>query len=639
MGNVARAIITPLSIIDKDLARVALQVAVVVFTLTGHPELAALAGLVLATLYRPKAPKPPTAEGAVKTSLPPRVSAYGRSRLYGAYICFETAENGTAVDVFAVHDGEMDGPEGLYLGDELITQTGTVVNEGDDKRYQNNSVNIYYTLGSATGTAFAAIVSLLPGVWTNNHRGDGVVLLATTWKSVKAKNFSETYPQGQPVPASMAARWQKVFDWRDPAQDVSDPTTWEWSENACLHLAHYKLVREKARRDPADILPSADALQDAWDVFFAPTIDYWTAAADDCDLAVPLKAGGTEPRYRSCVAHKHTDENKDVVSNITAAFDGFVSPRSDGALVVYSGRYYEPTVSIGPDEIVAYSWQEGVNDEDAINEIPVSYVSAAHDYNTVEADPWMDLDDISERGRIRSDPLENQVPSHGQARRLAKRLQRRMMAPHRGSVTTNRAGRVVRGERYINLLVEEAGAVFYDGPAEITEMVRNAETGGVTFSWIAADPDIDDWNAATEEGEPAAVGDRVAQIALTAPEITSAIFFGTNNSGSGIPGARIRVTISAPDREDLTWFARWRTEGATTWGGDLEFSDVDPGASVVLETDFVPSDAAVEIQVAYQVGDGRVSPWSVTAIVETGSVTFDSDEITFDDTDITFDRG
>lgn len=538
----------------------------------------------------PNVPKPETTARSIKTSIPPRVSAYGTSRLYFAYALYETAEDGTAVDVGAVHDGKMDGLVGFYLDDGAVTITGNLVDEGDDGRWRN-SIHIYHTDGSNPGTAFSAITALLPSIWTTDHRGDGVVMLALTAKAVKAKNFQEIYPSSTVPAVSMVARWQQVFDWRDGTQSVDNPATWKWSENSILHLAHYMLVREG--KD--------------WAVHFAPTLAYWTAAANDCDVAMALKAGGTEARYRSCLAHKHTDEHKVVRAGLLATCDGWVAPRADGALVVYSGRYYAPIVNIGPDAIVSYNWEDGVDDENVVNEIIVSYVSAAHDYNSVEADPWRDTTDISARGSVRSQPLENQVPSHAQARRLAKRVMARVMAQKKGTVTTNRYGRVARGQRYINLHIEEAGAVFYSGPAEITQMTRNLSTGGVTFSWVEADPNIDNWDAATEEGEPAATGDRVAAAPLAAPTIDS----------TSSTGGTLTLDVTGPSRDDLTWFVQSRTQGATLWGAVLQYPDSDPGPAVTLETDIVPAAAVVEVQVSYQIGDGRVSPWSATATINT----------------------
>ena len=80
MGGVARAIVSPLSIIDRGAARLGLQIIAVAGAGT---TVGALAALALATLFRPKGPKPAQQERSVKTGLPERVSAYGRSRLIG----------------------------------------------------------------------------------------------------------------------------------------------------------------------------------------------------------------------------------------------------------------------------------------------------------------------------------------------------------------------------------------------------------------------------------------------------------------------------------------------------------------------------------------------------------------------------
>lgn len=568
----------------------------------------------------PKLPKPETTEGAVKTPIPHRVSAYGRRRLYGAYTLFETSTEGDAYDAFAIHDGRVDAIEERYLGDDKITLSGNQVNPGSDGRFDDH-VYWYETLGTTPGNAnFAQFVAALPGIWTNDHRGDGVCVVGTRWRTDGQEDFPTTFPMGGPVAASIVARWQRVFDPRDGTQSVANPDSWKWSENALLHLLHYRLVREKARSDPGQALPSGAALQAAWDLYFAPTLALWVEAADVCDENVALNAGGTEKRYRSCFSHRHTDAHKDVIDALTACFDGWTSSRSDGALVVYAGKYYEPTVEIGPDEIVSYSWQNGVEDESAVNEITLSYVSAPHDYNTVECTPWRDTDDMAERGAVRSQPLELQIPSHGQARRLAKRTMARVMAPSRGTVTTTVAGRIARGQRFIHLRIEEGGAVFFDGVAEITQLTRNLSTGGVTFVWFAADANVDAWNPATEEGDPAAVGSRVAPQPLVTPTVDDATVIYVNSAQEGT-GARIQVDASGPGaRTDLTWYLRWRVDGAAIWN-EQRYPDIAPGVAVQLLSGLVPVGEDIEVAVAYRVGDGRVSDYSPAVVVTTDTET------------------
>lgn len=563
--------------------------------------LSSAAGLLGLT---PGAPKSDTASTSVKTSRPPRVSAYGAMRLYGAYILYETGNNGAAIDGYAVHDGMMTAPIAFYIGDDKVTwksgvsYPGGLINGLDDGKMGDDTTRFYYTDGRTPGTVIPVIVNDLPGVWSNNHRGDGVCLIYTRFASVKSKNFAKRYPFGQPPPASIAAQWQKCPD--AYAANPLDQSQWTWTENVVRHLLHYKIVRENV--DYATKI--------------APTIAFWRAAQSVADEAVPLKAGGTETRYRSCISHQHTQRHADVISTMLTACDGWLATRQDGALVIYAGKYYAPTISIGPEHIVSYEWNGvGVDDDDAVNELVCSYISADHDYNSVETTAWRDEDDIAERGQILSNNLDIQTPSWGQVRRLAKRQMARTNALYRGTVTTNVAGRIARGQRYINLRLAEAGTTFYNGPAEITAVTRNMETGGVTFSWVAADPNIDAWNPATEEGEPAALGDRVASEPLVTPVIDTAVAE-LGNDGSS---ARIRVTADGFDRDDITWYLRWRV---TTDGGawvELEYTDIDPGLMVQLLTDVVPTDVSIDVAIAYGVGDGRISDWSPTVMVSTST--------------------
>jgi len=605
MGGVARAIVSPLSIIDKDLGRLVLQVvAVAANFIPGGQPIAAAAALALAVLFKPKGPKPDQQERSIKTALPPRVSAYGTVRLYGAYILYETNEDGYACDAWAYHDGEVNAILHHYLGDKKVTLNGSNYVIGQDHEFgkDDDVILIGTRLGLANETHFSELSARLPGIWTSSHRGDGVVTGCMISRPVKAKNYNDVYPMGGPdaYPLSLVIEAQKVFDWRDPGQDPYDPDTWTYSDNAALCTAHYYMVR--AYKD--------------WDTHFAPTIDFWTAAADDCDVAMDLKGGGTEPRYRVALAHKHTDAHKVTIGNLLAAWDGFVAPRSDGALVPWSGRYVEPDTDdmIGADEIVSYSWDYGIVDEDQFNEIAISYLSADHDYTTVDATSWIDLDAVSEAGELKTTTLENAVPSHAQARRLAKRLMSKVMAPNRGSVTTNARGRKIRGKRFIPLHIEEAGAVFFSGTAEIVRLRRNLSTGGVTFDWVKADPNIDAWDPETEEGEPAPVGTRVALAPLVTPEISdSAAVLSSDGSN-----ALILIDVDVPDRDDLTWYGRWKQATDSVWN-EQEYTDIDASALVTLLIGLVPSNASIDVAAAYQVGDGRVSDWSEAVTVSTAT--------------------
>jgi hypothetical protein len=633
MGKTARAILNPISlIIGKDATRTVLEgIAIVAAIIPGGQPIAVLAGLELATLYKPTPPKPDTTVTSLKSALAPRVRAYGRSRLYGNYVLFTTATSGVAVDVYSflhTSGNAIDGIERYYLGDQQVATTTGGVTGLSDGTYSGGNVSIDSRLGHATETAFS-LTSLLGSVWDTNHRGDGVVSGLVVWEPVSSKDYQKVNPNGQPA-LSLVARWLRVYDWRDPDQSLADPSTWKWTENAVLHIADYILTVEKAARAIDEMFPSASSLHIAWERYFAPTLQSWTDSANDADSAIPLKAGGTEPRYRGCVSHLMTDAHKDVKTRLLSCFDGVLVSNANGAITCHSGRYYYPTVEIGPDEITSYSLQFGIDDEDAVNDIAVTYISADHDFSAVATDNWTDEDDIMARGQIMSESLADDVPSWGQARRLAKRKEARSMPPAQGSCVTNSAGRAARGERFIKLRIEEAGTLLYYMPVEITGLTRNLAGGGITFTWIEANPDIDEWDPETEEGNPAPVGDAVTPEALTTPVITSAeavnsdvgttpdgeTGLGDTISGASATGVRTSVTATGPDRPDLTWYLRWRVGTSGAWV-EAATTDTAPGVSVHLISGFVALATNVNVEVQYQVGDGRYSDWSTAAVVDT----------------------
>ena len=572
-----------------------------VATVAAYAITAAATSFLSGVLTGNQRAKADTTETDLKLPTPPRTHGMGRRRFYGASMLFDTAQNGTTGDVWAFLNcpaGPIQEVEYAYLNDDRITLSGNVVQQGADGRYGGSKVRVGWNRGLATETAFSEIVSLFPSIWSGDHRGDEIFSGYLTKAPTKTEDFLKIYPQGDQVALSLVAKTYKCFDPRDGAQSPSDPSTWLWTENAVLHLLWYFMVIRGHN----------------YATKIAPVVGMWIAAADICDEPVSLKVGGTEPRYRGCVTWDATKLPGDIQSELLACFDGWTAEDADGCQRVYAGKLYTPTYTIGPDQIVSSSRQYHVEDEDRINELIVQYVSEAHDWNTVECTPWRDDADISARGKINSDGFAPQTPSHSQNRRLAKRRMARQAAGRRGTILTNIDGRDVLEHRYIILNDVEAGATFYSGWAEIVGGERNNDTSGASFEWIAVDPNIDAWNPATEEGDPAPVGSRVALAALAAPVITD-VDVSLDDSGAS---ARARVMVEDIGREDTTWYLRWRVTTDAAWN-EQTYTDAQEGAGVLLVSALLPVNDSIDIQVSYGIGDGRISPWSATETVSTST--------------------
>lgn len=575
---------------------------------TSNPALiasgaATFASSVLTLLLAPSMPKPEASQTQKKEPRPVRTKGIGTRRVYGKVMFWDTNANGETVDVLAFLSGRSHAMRQPYLNDDKVTITGGIVQQLSDGAYETGRVRAGFNMGLATETAFPAVVAALPGIWTTNHRGDGITSGYLIKQPVKSKNYLKVYPQADNTVLSAVFDMAYLFDPRDPSMDAYDPSTWVKAspllDNPVLGLLWYLLTDRGAD----------------YDTQILPVIDYWIAAANHCDELVPLKGGGTERRYRCCILYDMTAEPAQVIAEILKTFDGWYAQDELGRYIVYSGRYYEPTVTIGPAQIVNARHQGFVEDEDFINEITITYVSADHDYNEPDTTPWRDEDDISERGATNSTSFAPQSPSHSQNRRLAKRVMARQNASDRGTITTNYEGMSVIGQRFIWLDHVEAGTTFYTGPAEITTSPeKDMESLGVTFDWVRVDPNIDAWNPATEEGEPAPVEDRIAPAPLETPTISTAV---AELDATGT-GARIRITVEGYDRSDITWYARWRSTTDASWN-EQEYSDIDPGPSALLVTSVVPTGIAVDVAVAYSTGDGRVSEWSPSSTVSTST--------------------
>jgi len=542
---------------------------------------AALATSVAGLILTPKAPKPQQSEQQIKEPAPPRVYCYGRRRVYGATAFWGSASNGASVDVLAFLDGQSHAMVQAYLNDEKVTISGGNVVSPDGEAYAGNIVQAGFRLGAATETAHAAVIAALPSVWTSAHRGDGVTTGYLIKQPVKEKRYLERYPQGDNVALSA------VFD----AQLCYDPrtNTTAWTDNGVLHLLHYYTVR----------------LGYDYATRILPQIALWNAAADVCDETI-----SGEKRYRAWVLYDSTAKPHEVIGSIAETFDGWVAENEAGEVLIYAGAYTAPTVTIDASHIIEYEHQSYVNDEDYYNEISVKYISADHDYNEVEAQPWRDESDITERGYVNSTSVAPQVPSFKQARFLAKITQARNNAPDRGTVTTNYGGRIIEGQRFINLQIIEAGVTIFDGVAEIVAITRNLETSGYTFEWVKADPNAWTWNPATEDGYGAPTGTFPTIAPPDAPTITAITYAFDANAQT----ASLAIEGTGPARSDLTWFARTRRTGDTAWV-EREYADIDGTASVELIVDVAPIDTPIEVQISYITGSGAFSGWSATETV------------------------
>ncbi len=517
-------------------------------TLSGSALIAAglsIAGSLAANalLNKPSQPRPEDGQLSLRQAIAARKSGYGRQRIGGIYMLYAVADNGASVDVLALHHGEIDAFERYFLGEDEVTldELGRVIHAENyhqpDEAGGYRVVSISTKMGTASETVHGFANSLVPSIWTSNHRGDGIASLALACYSVPEDQFAGVYPNGLPVP-TVVARLQKVYD---PRTD-----SYAWSANPVLCLAHY--------------LTAPHGLGLDWYDAIEPALDLWIAAANVCDESVALKAGGSQPRYECHGTYAHDDDPSAVIAALRSTMDAMIWQRPDGSIGIRAGKYVAPTVHIGPEHILGYQVQLGEAIERSVTEIKATYTDQSQEFASAEADPWTLGGVEALLGRSLSMPLSlGWVGHHAQARRLTKREAARQSTWVKGQITTNLYGLNALGERYITISIPELGTQFVDLVVEISELEIDI-LSGATISWIAADPNIDAWDATTEEGTAPGMADPYVPVATAPPDDLAA-------EASTVSGSTEIVVTFTGDYDDLGLQVRIEWQLADVGGG------------------------------------------------------------------------
>jgi hypothetical protein len=161
------------------------------------------------------------------------------------------------------------------------------------------SVNIVLYDGSQTAV-HAALSTAFPG-WNANYIGLKHAYAVIVLDPTKAGNpFESGIPD-----FTFDVFGFRLFDPRDGTQSATDQTTWKYSDNPALASGTY-LVHKLGMN------------------FTADSVD-WTSvatAADVCDAARPLLAGGTEKTFTCCLRWRTDERHEEVLAKLGAAMLG-----------------------------------------------------------------------------------------------------------------------------------------------------------------------------------------------------------------------------------------------------------------------------------------------------------------------------
>lgn len=561
----------------------------------------------------------PAGYAPLKKAVPARHFAYGRGRKPGVSAYYASV-SGYTIDVFAYCHGRIGGNWQFYFHDDAVTLNVDGTSQGIDGRY-GNTVIVKSNDGAATETAFDHIIEKSEGTWTADHRGDHTASVGMRCQMVAQEKMQRIYPNQQ-IDLSAEADWLCVYDWRDPAQDRELPSTWLWSANPIVCAVHDEWATNYPLWSNVDTVLAAreKAIADRiWARRFAPSLALLTAEADACDEAVTLAAGGTIPRYTCFVWYEASTDRKTVREMFKRSCDGWRSERADGSFVIRCGRWVVAPAPITASLIVDIdNLTAGIAKSRLVNDMQVRFRSPEHLYEVVDTLGWTDEASINKRGRKTAALELGEVTNNSQARRLGKARFYALNADYSGEITLDLDSLPTDffDYRFHELQLDEGPTAFQSMFLEIIRSEIDLYERTVKVTVRSASAAMYDWNAATEEGANPGYIVSPSPDDLVAPTITAITpFYESNGSGSGI---RLTIAGNGPAREDLSWFARERVVGGS-FGPENQYTDVAAGSPVELTSGFVTADADIEVEIAYRIGAGTLSPWSAPFPITTVS--------------------
>jgi len=497
--------------------------------------------------FKPSAPKPEDVQQQTKQPISPRYRHYGRVKASGNWT-FADAKQGNFHKVVAIGQGPIDAIEQFWIDDGLAVPnptTGLVTSstaEGGKVVTYNNKVRIRYRLGTGSDLYYDELAAVFPE-WTTNHRGRGVVSLYATQFAVGQGAYLRTFPNG------ISTNYRVVM--RGVLIESPVTLTTFWHDNAASIIRDY-LYHEEGLRLPKSLLTTTDAAAG------------WVAAYNKCQAAYTIAAGGTEPRYRLWGSYSLEERPADVLNRMLIACDGRLMLTNDGGLTLDIGDIPENLVTIDESMIVGFSEiGRGRDILSTANTIRATFINPAQDYQSSDADPWVDAEDVSLRGEIAQSFDFVMAPSHSQCRRLMKLAAYRANPNWVGAFVCNTKALAVLGERFCRL---SYGPLGIDGVFEIMDFSFDIGDGDilntVTLQVQSMPAEAFEWDAEQEEGD-APVSDE-SDGSSVIPEVSdfNAVIQRKEVSGTLYPYAYI--TFDAPP-EPLQTEAQGRKIGDTNW--------------------------------------------------------------------------
>lgn len=540
----------------------------------------ALANAIFNPQTQRSAPKPEDVQQSYRQNTAPRIRHYGKTKVSGPW-AFGGSNSGNFHKVVVLGHGEIHAIDEYWIDDRQVALDGSGIVAAAP---YNSKLKIETRPGSSTQTYYSNLESAF-SEWTSTHVGKGIASLYSVQYAVDSADFYSTFPNAINTQYRVVARWQPDI--------VSQKTgATGYSDNAADIIADY-MKHPDGMRLPSSLLTTTQA---------AALLE---AAYDRANEDVTLKAGGTEKRYRLWGSYSLDERPADVLARMLAACDARLVPTSDGGIGLDIGTWTEPSVVLDETAIVGFSeLSRGRDVLSTANTISATFTDPDSDYQTTEADPWVDATDVSARGEIKLTTSFIMSPSHGQTRRLMKLASYRANPSWIGTFQFNLKGLAAIGERFVRIQYPlfSINEVFEVQDFRIN-IGENNLVSGVTMQLQSMPQTAYNWNAATEEGTAPSTGTTTEESIVPVPTNFNVVMTSTPTAilSWDTPSTGLTVEVQVKLSSDSEWTALGVTgdsveTGALTADANYDFrirnksltsqvSDWNTLSSIIASTD------------------------------------------------------
>ena len=441
------------------------------------------ASYLLQSALAPQAPKAAADQGqklTVQQAVPSQRLIYGRALVGGPLFFYECKPPFLYLGiVLASH--EIAGVDEFRIGDKAVSLDA---NGNATSTNFNNGTQSYVQLSIRTGTASQAIDPILAADFTElpstfRQRGHATAVLKLRYGN-DATDHEKYWGTGSPKPYFLV-KGMKVYDPRKASHSTSDPTTWEWSDNSSLCLAHY-LTFSKGCNRPWTAIDTASLAK----------------SASDDDQQIQLLSGAFESRYSINGVVDTTAEPASVVLDMLTSNLGRLIWR-DGSYTFISGVPRDAVWTLNDDSARGSMDARYTRpSRELVNTVRTTFTSPEREYQTANGPVLINAAYLAADGEAHE--ISITLPftaTHTRAQRIAKATMERARL---GKLITRRESiEAIRLSAADIINIESTFLASLGMRAELNAIKLSADTLEVEIEAEQHLNSIYDWSAATDE--------------------------------------------------------------------------------------------------------------------------------------------